>query len=78
MEISMNGIHPNWPARAVWIMLAIAAIWAIYAFASHYSSCRTDGSGQVPCFVLALFFSWLDLLVLVIATVVKLITLALP
>ncbi len=59
-------------------MLAIAAIWAVYTFGSHYSSCRADGSGQVLCFFLALLFSWLEVIVIVIATIVKLITLALP
>jgi hypothetical protein len=59
-------------------MLAVAAMWAVYTFGSHYSSCRADGSDQVLCFFLALLFSWFEAIVIVIATIVKVITLAMP
>ena len=74
----MNAAHHAWPARAVWTMLAVAAIWAVYTFGSHYSVCRADGSGQVLCFLLSLFLSWLEVLVFVVGTVLKLITLIMP
>jgi hypothetical protein len=74
----MNAAHPNWPVRAVWTMLAVAAIWVLYTFGSHYTSCRADGSGQVLCFILALFFGWLEVLFTVIGTVIRLIVLIMP
>jgi hypothetical protein len=74
----MNLDQLNWPARAVWAMLAVAAIWGVYTFGSHYSSCRAGGSGQVLCFIFSLFLSWIEFLVFVIVTIVKLITLAIP
>jgi hypothetical protein len=74
----MNPLPESWPARAVWFALAVSAIWARFIFGSQYSSCRTDGSGQVLCFILALVLSWLEILLAVIGTVIQLIVLIMP
>jgi hypothetical protein len=61
VEIPVNAVHHNLPARTMWAMLAVSAIWALLAFGSHYASCRADGSSQVLCFVLAVFFDWFEI-----------------
>jgi hypothetical protein len=76
--IVMNASPQGWPSRALWLMFAISAAWAVYVFGSHYGSCRADGTGELFCFVIALFFGWLEVLVFVIVTVAKLLMLILP
>ena len=66
------------PARVVIGMLAIAVMWAVYTFGSHYSSCRGDGTGKVACFFVAMFSSCLEAFAFIIFTVVKVITLVMP
>jgi hypothetical protein len=76
--IAMNASPQSWASRALWLVLAISAAWAVYVFGSHYGSCRADGTGELFCFVIALFFGWLEVLVFVIVTVAKLLMLILP
>jgi hypothetical protein len=79
--IAMNASPQGWASRALWLMFAISAAWAVYVFGSHYGSCRADGTGELFCFVIALFFGWLEVLVFVIfviVTVAKLLMLILP
>jgi hypothetical protein len=76
--IVMNASSQGWASRALWLMFAISAAWAVYVFGSHYGSCRADGTGEIFCFVIALFFGWLEVLVFVIVTVAKLLMLILP
>jgi hypothetical protein len=59
-------------------MFAISAAWAVYVFGSQYASCRAHGSGELFCFVIALVFGWLEILVFVVVTVAKLLMLILP
>jgi hypothetical protein len=59
-------------------MLAVAAIWTVYVFGSNYGNCRVDGTGKIICFAIALFMSYLEVLVFVIATIAKLLMLILP
>jgi hypothetical protein len=74
----MNSLPKSWPVRAVWFALAVSAIWALFVFGSNYRSCRSSGSSQILCFILALFFSWLEVLVAAIGTVIRLIVLIMP
>jgi hypothetical protein len=74
----MNASSQGWAGRALWLMFAISTAWAVYVFGSHYGSCRADGTGELFCFVIALFFGWLEILVFVIVTVAKLLMLILP
>jgi hypothetical protein len=76
--IAMNASPQGWASRALWLMFAISAAWALYLFGSHYGSCRVDGTGQLLCFFIALFLSWLQVLVFVVVTVAKLLMLILP
>jgi len=68
----------SWLARVVWFALPIAAIWALFVFASHYGSCRSSGSAQVWCFILALIFGCLEVLFTLIGPVIRLIVLIMP
>jgi hypothetical protein len=74
----MNVLPQGQPARALWLMFAISGAWVIYLFGTHYGSCRLNGTDQVACFVIALFLSWLEVLVFVFGTIVKLIMFILP
>ncbi len=56
-------------------MFAISAAWAVYVFGSHYGTCRADGTGELFCFVIALFFGSLEVMVFVIVTLAKLLML---
>jgi hypothetical protein len=76
--IVMKASPQGWASRALWLMFAISAAWAVYVFGSRYGSCRADGTGELFCFGIALFFGWLEVLVFVIATVAKLLMLILP
>jgi hypothetical protein len=40
--IAMNASPQGWASRALWLMFAISAAWAVYVFGSHYGSCRAD------------------------------------
>jgi hypothetical protein len=74
----MNGSSQTWKSRAVWLMLAVSACWVAYAFASSYASCRADGTGKVGCVILALFAGWLQVLLHLFTTIIRLITWLLP
>ena len=78
MFTCMNSLPASWPVRAVWSALAVSAIWALFVFGFNYRSCRSTGSGEVLCFTLALFLSWLEVLVAVIGTIIRLIILIMP
>jgi hypothetical protein len=68
----------SWMSRALWSMLFIALIWVLYVLASHYGSCRADGTGKFVCLLVALAFGWLDVLVLVIAAAARVLETILP
>jgi hypothetical protein len=64
--------------QAVWLILAIAACWVGYLVASHYGSCRTDGSGRLGCFLWAILAGAFEALIFALETVVKVLRLVLP
>jgi hypothetical protein len=68
----------QWAACALWLMLAVSAGYIIFAFVSHYGSCRADGTGKIGCFLVALFASLLEALAFAFVTVVKILTFILP
>jgi hypothetical protein len=59
----MNTLPQGWPARTLWLMLAISAVWTLYVFGANYESCRVDGTGKIICFLIALVLSYLEVLV---------------
>lgn len=65
-------------ARALRFMLVIAACWVVYLTATHYGSCRADGSEKVACFFLALLAGCFEALAFVLGTIVKLLRFVLP
>jgi len=65
-------------AQALWFMLIGAACWVVYLIASHYGSCRADGSGKTGCFIWALVSGGFEALAFAIGTVTKLLRLVLP
>ena len=74
----MNTVPQSSPRYALWIILAISAVWALYVFGSYYSSCRSNAFGQIVCFLFALFVGFLDILLFILGTIGKLIVLILP
>jgi hypothetical protein len=74
----MSASLQNWASRALWLIFAISAVWAVYVFGSQYGSCRAHGSGELFCFAIALVFGWLEVLVFAIVTIAKVLMLILP
>jgi hypothetical protein len=50
----------------------------LYVFGSQYEGCRAGEYSQLGCFFLALFGTWVQVLVFVVMTVGKLLVLVLP
>jgi hypothetical protein len=65
-------------ARALWLVLAVSALWVILVTSSNYAHCRADGSGKMWCFADALIGSAIQVIVFALGTVVKLLLLVLP
>jgi hypothetical protein len=74
----MNARARNWPSLALWLILAVSGGWAIYLFATNYGSCRTNGYGQITCFVITLLFSCVEVLAFVVMTTTKILMSILP
>jgi hypothetical protein len=75
---AMNASTQRRASHAVWLMLAISGCWLMYLFVSHYGSCRTDGTGKLGCFFLAVFGSLFEAVAFVVGTIAKLLTAVLP
>jgi hypothetical protein len=67
-----------WASRAVWLVIAVAAIWVVYIGVSHYGSCRTDGVGKLVCLGIAVCVSCIEVALFIVVTTVKLLVLILP
>jgi hypothetical protein len=65
-------------AQALWLMIATSAVAFLFWTASNYTTCRTDGTGQVGCFIRALLSAGLEAAVFIFATVFKLLQFILP
>jgi hypothetical protein len=59
-------------------MLAVSAGWVTYLFMSGYLTCRADGTGKAWCVVMALYAAYLNALLHIIATVVRVLSFILP
>jgi hypothetical protein len=68
----------SWLSRAVWLMLLVAAIWAIFVFSSNYQSCRAWSASELLCFAIMLVRSVLDILSFAVTTIVKILGAILP
>jgi hypothetical protein len=73
----MNRLPRSWAARAVWLMLGIAAFWVAYRFGWNYMACR-DHQGKASCVVIAFSATAIQVFTHVIDTAVRLATFILP
>ena len=64
--------------RALWLALAVSAVWVIVISISNYNECRAYGLGKIGCFVVTLMVSAFQVIIFVIGTVIKLLLLVLP
>lgn len=74
----MNGAGPSRAKQALWLMLAVSGAAVLFMASFNYMSCRNDGAGQIICFIYALLLTGLEAIVLIVATVFKLLWLLLP
>jgi hypothetical protein len=73
----MNALQA-WAARSLWFMFGVSACWVLYVFASHYESCRVDGTNKFGCLLLALFAGWFEVVVFAVVTTIQLLKFVLP
>jgi hypothetical protein len=74
----MNRLPQSWAGWVVWSILGIAAFWSAYRFGVFYGACREGGSDKVWCLSVALYATFIQVLVQAFQTFVKLATLVLP
>jgi hypothetical protein len=68
----------GWASRALWLMFCDFCSLGGLRFWFALRELRADGTGELFCFVIALFFGSLEILVFVIATAAKFLMLILP
>ncbi|MEA2898162.1 MAG: hypothetical protein QOJ84_3777 [Bradyrhizobium sp.] len=73
----MSRLPRSWAARAVWLMLGVAAFWVAYRFGSNYMNCRQHGE-KVSCVVNAFSATAIQVFTHVIDTAIRLATFILP